>query len=41
MLPGSIVLELNPAPGNARNSEGAFVALRDGTLLFAYTRYHG
>lgn len=41
MLPGSIVLELNPAAGNARNSEGAFVTLRDGSLLFAYTRYHG
>lgn len=39
MLPGTTVLELNPSAGNARNSEGAFVTLGDGSLLFAYTRY--
>jgi hypothetical protein len=34
-----IVLQLDPAPGNARNSEGAFVTLKDGRILFAYTKY--
>lgn len=27
--------------GNPRNSEGAFVELKDGRILFAYTRYKG
>lgn len=27
--------------GNPRNSEGSFVKLADGTILFAYTRYNG
>ncbi len=26
-------------PGNPRNSEGAFITLKDGRILFAYTRY--
>lgn len=34
-----MVLQINPSPGNARNSEGAFVALRDGSLLFAWTKF--
>lgn len=33
------VLQLDPTPGNGRNSEGAFVTLQDGRILFAYTRY--
>ncbi len=27
-------------PANSRNSEGAFITLKDGRILFAYTRYH-
>lgn len=34
------VLELAPRPGNPRNSEGDFVKLADGTLLFAWSRYY-
>lgn len=36
-----IVLKLSHGPGNARNSEGAFAALSDGRIVFAYTRYRG
>ena len=36
-----IVLELRPGPGNPRNSEGSFVKLKDGRIMFAYTRYYG
>ena len=35
------VLVLEPSPGNPRNSEGDFVRLRDGRILFAYTRFTG
>jgi hypothetical protein len=34
-----IVLELRPSRRNARNSEGAFVGLAQGRLLFAYTKF--
>ena len=30
-----------PAPGNPRNSEGAFLRGKNGEILFAYSRYHG
>lgn len=33
------VLEIAPAEGNVRNSEGAFLTLQDGKILFAWTRY--
>ena len=36
-----IVLELPGRDGNPRNSEGSFVTLKDGRLLFAYSRYRG
>ncbi len=36
-----VVLELPPSPGNARNSEGAFVELKDGGILFVYSRFLG
>lgn len=36
-----IVAVLNHGPGNPRNSEGAFIDLRDGRILYAYTRYRG
>ncbi|MEN6533620.1 MAG: sialidase family protein [Bryobacteraceae bacterium] len=30
---------LPPGPGNPRNTEGAFVTLKDGRILFAYSRF--
>lgn len=36
-----VVLELPPGPNNPRNSEGAFLQLRDGRIMFAYSRYCG
>ena len=36
-----IVAILNHGPGNPRNSEGAFIDRRDGSILYAYTRYRG
>ena len=33
------VMEFPPSPGNPRNSEGDFLRLRDGRILFAYSRY--
>lgn len=38
---GSVVLDLRPAKGNPRNSEGAFLELKDGRLMFAYSRFIG
>ncbi len=35
------VLVLAPSAGNPRNSEGDFIRLRDGRLLFIYTRFSG
>jgi sialidase-1 len=35
------VLNLEPGPGNPRNSEGAFLHLKDGRILFAYTHFTG
>ena len=35
------VLELKPGPDNPRNSEGAFMPLKDGRIMFAYSRYYG
>ena len=32
---------LPPGPGNPRNTEGSFVTLRDGRILYAYTRFTG
>ena len=39
-LGAKIVLELRPTAGNPRNSEGDFVWLRDGTLLFAWSLFY-
>ena len=36
-----VVLELPPGPGNPLNSEGSFVTLRDGRIMFAYSRTYG
>jgi hypothetical protein len=38
---GRVVLELPPAPGHPRNSEGAFVDQRDGGILFVYSHFLG
>ena len=36
-----VTLELKKKRGNPRNSEGAFVTLKDGRILFAYTKFLG
>jgi len=36
-----IVLDLETSSSNPRNSEGAFLGLRDGRLMFIYTRFTG
>ncbi len=36
-----VALELRPGPDNPRNSEGAFLPLKDGRTMFAYSRYYG
>ncbi len=36
-----VVLDLETSAANPRNSEGAFLELRDGRLMFAYTRFTG
>lgn len=35
----TVVLQLDPSESNGRNSEGTFISLNDGTLVFAYARY--
>ncbi|GAB3912030.1 hypothetical protein GCM10028803_54630 [Larkinella knui] len=37
----TIALELNPGNDNPRNSEGDFVTLKDGRILFVYSHYTG
>ncbi len=34
-------LQLSPGPNNPRNSEGDFIQLKDGRILFVYTRFTG
>lgn len=36
-----VVLSLDPGPDNPRNSEGDFIDLKDGRILFVYSRYTG
>ncbi|HEY1010765.1 MAG: sialidase family protein [Daejeonella sp.] len=36
-----LVLEINPGPDNPRNSEGGFIGLKDGRILFVYSRFSG
>lgn len=38
---GKIMLDLKPGPGNPRNSEGAFLTLDDGSILFVYSKFIG
>jgi hypothetical protein len=40
-LESTALLDIAPGPGNPRNSEGAFVDLRDGGLLFVYSHFVG
>ncbi|MCF7688366.1 MAG: glycoside hydrolase [Cephaloticoccus sp.] len=40
-MKSAIVLPLPSGPGNPRNSEGSFITLKDGRILFAYSRYTG
>ncbi|MEO5996460.1 MAG: sialidase family protein [Chitinophagaceae bacterium] len=43
-LPGDgkeIALRLEPGPNNPRNSEGDFISLNDGRILFVYSHYSG
>lgn len=37
----SVVLELRPGDNNPRNSEGDFIQLDDGRLMFIYSRFYG
>jgi hypothetical protein len=37
----TVALNLEPTPANPRNSEGAFITLKSGRLLFLYTRFYG
>lgn len=34
-----LVLDIEPTSTNGRNSEGSFLRLKDGTIMFAYSRY--
>lgn len=36
-----IVRNVESGPGNPRNSEGSFIQLNDGRLMFVYSRYNG
>lgn len=40
--PGNeLVHVINPGPENPRNSEGAFIELQDGSILYVYSRFRG
>jgi hypothetical protein len=41
LLESRHIADIAPGPGNPRNSEGAFIGLRDGGILFVYSRYLG
>lgn len=38
---GKIICDIAPSDRNNRNSEGAFIKLKNGDLMFAYTAYRG
>lgn len=38
---GKTVLDIAPGENNPRNSEGAFLTLKDGRILFAYSKFLG
>ena len=39
--PPRVTLDLSPGENNPRNSEGDFVTLKDGTIMFIYSKYVG
>jgi Neuraminidase (sialidase) len=39
--PGEVVLNVEPGKDSPRNSEGAFVTLKDGRLIFIHTQFYG
>jgi hypothetical protein len=41
ILPPETVLRLDPSQNNPRNSEGDFINLKDGRILFVYSHYYG
>lgn len=41
MSAGKIALDITPRPKYPRSSEGDFITLADGRILFAYTRFEG
>ena len=40
-MPGRIIRDFPPVEGNPRNSEGSFINLSDGTIMFAYSKFRG
>ena len=38
-MKGRIIRDITPSPENRRNSEGSFITLKDGSILFAYSRF--
>jgi hypothetical protein len=40
-MTGRIIIDFPPGENNPRNSEGAFLTLKDGTIMFAYSRFRG
>jgi hypothetical protein len=40
-MKSELVLDLPHGKNNPRNSEGAFVSLKNGQILYAYTRFCG
>ena len=38
---GTKIVDFPPKAGNPRNSEGAFITLKDGSILFIYSYYDG
>jgi len=37
----TVVLNIDPSDEYPRNSEGAFLTLKDGTIMYAYTQFYG
>jgi Neuraminidase (sialidase) len=40
-LPGTVVLDYDPTPENPRNSEGAYLELKSGRIIFYYSQFFG
>lgn len=38
---GKVVIDMRPGDKNPRNSEGAFIDLKDGRIMFVYSRFSG